>query len=113
MGLPKPVPACLYPESLLLHLGVRKSPDNILIWDWAKGATLQLESQLNLFPRLYSQAGLHWENMFLASIKCSLAAADLACSTSHFPLPILVILSNLAPRFTRLLPVSPRAALLS
>ena len=74
--------------SLLLHPGVKKGKahGNIARRVNAQGPTLQLESRLNLFPRQYS-AGPHWEKLFVASIKRSLSAADLACSDTPFPLP--------------------------
>ena len=73
--------------SILLHPGVRRAPDSIARRQGAVGSTLQLESRLNLFPGLLNRPGSHWENLFLASIKRSLAAADLASSNTDFPLP--------------------------
>ena len=73
--------------SLLIHPGIRKSPDYIKLREGCRGPTLQLESCLNIFPRQYRRAGRHWDSMFLASIKRSLAAADLACSNTPYPIP--------------------------
>ena len=73
--------------SLLLHPGVRRSPDFIKKRDNFRGSTLQLESRLQIFPRQYGRAGPHWDKLFLAAIKRSLSAADLACSKTPFPLP--------------------------